>query len=205
MALLYSIILSCACISGVLLSKSEKKVKLKIPRVTLIVAIILFITFIIQSIYPETLAQFQRDEIAIVEGEFWRVFTALFFQDGGLAGAVFNITALLFVGSIAEHYFRKLQWLILFFIGGILTGIIAIFWQPIGAGNSIANFSLAGGLLIYSLLQQNNTVKIITIVGLVASIYLLFMKDIHGVAIFIGIYLWSMRRCFIRVRPRQNT
>jgi rhomboid protease GluP len=132
---------------------------------------------------------FRRDASLIFSGEIWRITTALFVQDGGLMGGIFNIIALLFIGLAIQHYYGKYQWLIIFFLGGILSELVAIYWQPIGAGNSVATFALAGSLLLSTLGEGNTKTQIISIIGILSGILLFLLKDIHGAALIIGLII----------------
>lgn len=89
----------------------------KIPWVTLIVACLISACLILQILLPQLLALFMRNKPLILKGELWRIITALFFQDGGLAGGIFNIVGLLFIGSLAERFWSRKNWLIIFFAG----------------------------------------------------------------------------------------
>jgi membrane associated rhomboid family serine protease len=83
---------------------------------------------------------------ALVHGEPWRWVTSLLVQDGGVAGTVSNLGFLLVVGAAAEQVVRRTA-LAGLYLGAALAGQVAgVFWQPVGAGNSIAICGLAGGL-----------------------------------------------------------
>ena len=41
--------------------------------------------------------------------------------------------------------------LALFLGGGVCSEAIALSWKPVGAGNSVANFSVAGGVIVWCL------------------------------------------------------
>ena len=90
--------------------------------------------------------------------------------------------------------------LIIFFAGGILSELVALAWQPTGAGNSIANFSLAASIAIFCLVfDSSKWVRSMAIIVPGAGIILLFLKDIHGAAITFGmlialLFIWSDRR-----------
>ncbi|TCO59841.1 hypothetical protein EV192_104684 [Actinocrispum wychmicini] len=43
---------------------------------------------------PQLLEQFRRDPAALAAGEWWRVVTPMFFQDGHLLGTVVNLVML---------------------------------------------------------------------------------------------------------------
>jgi membrane associated rhomboid family serine protease len=118
----------------------------KTPWTTLIVAGLISAGLILQIILPQLLALCMRNRLLILKGELWRLITALFFQDGGLAGGISNIVGLLFIGSLAEQFWTRKEWLIIFFIGGILSEVAGFWWQPSGAGNSVANLCLAASV-----------------------------------------------------------
>jgi membrane associated rhomboid family serine protease len=83
---------------------------------------------------------------ALTHGEPWRGVTSLLVQDGGVAGTVSNLGFLLAVGVAAEQVLRRPS-LVGLYLGAALAGQAAgVFWQPVGAGNSIAICGLAGGL-----------------------------------------------------------
>jgi hypothetical protein len=108
-------------------------------------------------------------------------------QDGGLSGSIFNLVSLVLVGSVAERLWDRQRWLVIFFAGGILSQIVGFAWQPVGAGNSIANFSLAASIAILCLVRNTSRVgQGMAILSLGAGVILLFLKDIHGPAMMIG-------------------
>ncbi len=180
--ILYTIVLWSAFIS----SRLSELTKDKIPIVTLTLSSVLFIILALQMAYPPLLQMFERNTALIVDGEVWRIVTALFFQDGGLIGGIINIFYLLLIGSVTEMRLGKYRFLIVFFMGGILSECIALLWQPIGAGNSVANFALAGSLLFLVLTKASAKLKILSMIGFLGAILLVFLKDIHGGAVIIG-------------------
>jgi membrane associated rhomboid family serine protease len=99
---------------------------------------------------PAVLRVLERTPAGL-SGEWWRSFTALFVQDGGLAGTIVNLAFLIVIGSIAEQVFDRLRWLLLYFIPALAGEFAAYAWQPIGAGNSVAVCGLAGGLILIML------------------------------------------------------
>lgn len=63
-----------------------------------------------QLIHPALLTLLERDAARIRQGEWWRLATALLVQDGGLAGGISNIAALLLIGSQAEQLLQRRVW-----------------------------------------------------------------------------------------------
>ena len=130
---------------------------------------------------------FQRDTSQILRGEWWRIGTALFFQDGGLAGGATNIAALLCIGGLAEQRLRRSVWIGAYLAGGLITECIALSWQPVGAGNSIGSCALAGALIGTLLLgDAGRPAKVFGIAAGAAAVLLVAMRDIHGAAALVG-------------------
>jgi membrane associated rhomboid family serine protease len=154
---------------------------------TLIMAIAIGIPTTLQFVFPAILTTLERDTARFLAGDWWRIVTALFVQDGGVAGSVFNLVNLLFVGSVAERVWGRRRWLTVFFVCGVLSEIVGLAWQPVGAGNSIANFGLAASVAAWCLMSSRQLpVRIVAAVALLAGVPLLLMRDIHGAATVIG-------------------
>jgi membrane associated rhomboid family serine protease len=159
----------------------------KIPVVTLTLVIAIAIPSVLQFFFPAILPTFERDYTQFRAGDWWRLVTPLFVQDGGVAGTMFNLVGLLLVGSIAERMWGSGRWLVIFFTAGILSQGIGFVWQPVGAGNSVGNFGLAASIAVYCLiLPALPGVKIASCLTLGAGIILLLLQDIHGAAILLG-------------------
>ena len=170
----------------------------RIPRATLLMTLAIAIPSTFQFFFPTLLHLFERDLSRIAAGEWWRVVTALFVQDGGIAGSLFNLVSLLLLGSVAEQRWGSRRWLFIFLVGGILSQFIAFLWQPMGAGNSVANFSLAGSMAMSCLISAPRPARIASVMSLAACSVLLALKDIHGAAAFIGciialVLIWQER------------
>jgi len=158
------------------------------PVMTFAICLVLVFCLLFQFIYPSLLSLFERNTPAIYRGQWWRIFTALFFQDGWLWGGLSNIILLAVIGSLAEQFLGSVKWLNLYFLVGILTEIFALKWQPLGAGNSIAVMGLAASIIVYVVVKQRSE-KIIglAILSMLPTLYLLFQHDIHGMAFLMGL------------------
>lgn len=173
-----------AVMGGRLLAASAGR---RVPVATLCMAIAVGAGLLLQLAWPPALAMFRRDADAIATGELWRLGTALFFQDGGLAGGLFNLTLLALIGTAAEQVWRPLLWLVVYFGGGLLTEIAALWWQPVGAGNSVACFALAGSLFALAVTARGRgPLRLLGGAGFAAAVVLMARQDIHGIAIAIG-------------------
>jgi len=161
-----------------------------VPYATLALTIAIAIPTTLQFFFPSVLQEFERDYIKFLAGDWWRIITPLFVQDGGVSGSIFNLVSLVLVGSVAERLWGSQRWLIIFFAGGILSQIVGFAWQPIGAGNSVANFCLAASIAVLCLaLNGSRAVKLTAILALLTALILLFLKDIHGPAMLLGILI----------------
>jgi hypothetical protein len=68
--------------------------------------------------------------------------------------------------------------------------LIGFVWQPIGAGNSVANFSLAASVAALCLLRRPPMpVQVAALVALGADVLLVLLQDIHGPAALTGAIL----------------
>jgi membrane associated rhomboid family serine protease len=103
-----------------------------------------------QAADRDLLSRFERTP-AELHGDWWRIATALFLQDGGVVGAVSNLAFLGLIGVAAEQVLSRPRWLLHYFGIGLAVEVLAYCWQPTGAGNSIAVCALAGGVAAASL------------------------------------------------------
>ncbi len=157
------------------------------PLTTILLALAIAVSSTLQFFFPSMLSALQRDYAQILRGEWWRIVTALFVQDGGVSGAVFNVLSLLLIGRMAEQLWGGKRMIIVFFAGAIIGELAGFAWQPIGAGNSVGNFSLAAGIAAISLMRQHNKIAIIgALAALRADAALIVLHDIHGAAALAG-------------------
>ena len=164
--------------------------KSKFPRTTFLLLLAISIPSALQFSFPTILSTFQRDYERFLHGDWWRLISPLFVQDGGVTGMIFNLFSLALVGSIAERIWNGRSMLITFFTGGIIAELVGFAWQPIGAGNSVGNFSLAASIAVVSLMHNlPKPMKILAILALGADFVLLGLRDIHGAAAMIGAIL----------------
>jgi hypothetical protein len=176
-----------------------------VPHVTILLVALVAIPTSVQFVIPWLLPLFERDTHLFLAGEWWRIVSALFVQDGGISGAVFNVVSLGLVGSVAEAMEDGRPLFLLFVVGGVCSEVVALSWQPVGAGNSIANFSVAGGVIAWCLMRRRPwPIAAVALTTLAAHLALLAMLDIHGAAALIGFVLglmlvWRGRRW--RIRP----
>ena len=115
----------------------------RFPVVTAVVFAVTGVSNVLQFLVPGMLVRLERAPAGL-HGDWWRTGTALFVQDGGVAGTLSNLAFLVAAGAVAEQVTSRPRWLLGYF-GAALTGELAGYaWQPYGGGNSIAICGLAG-------------------------------------------------------------
>ena len=211
-SLLYLIVLYGACIAGLIQIGTRSGLAThatnrthfirRVPWATLLLSTAISIPTTLQFFFPSILVVLRRDAAAFSAGDWWRIVTPLFVQDEGVSGSIFNLSSLLLVGSVAESLWGWARWLIIFFVGGILGEIISFAWQPVGAGNSLANFSLAGSVAVMCLtLQPLRMQRIASELSLGAGLLLLLLHDHHGAATAFGCCIAIALIWFDHYRP----
>lgn len=177
--------------SGLLQKRSP--VAWALPGKSIVTAALVAGMLALQLHLPIVLEMFARRPSLIHGGEIWRAGTALFVQDGGLAGGLFDLVLLLAIGPLAETRLGPMRWAISYFAGGMITEVLALAWQPQGAGNSIACFALAGTLVVTCLIRRRDwRAAVAAGVGLTGMAALLALHDIHGIGYLIGALLGAI-------------
>ena len=171
------------------------------PWLTLGVMALLALALAAQLVSPDVLLRYRRDATHIIgEGQYYRLFTALWLQDAGGRGGLYNLAMLGIIGASAEQYWDRRLWLACYFGVGLAIEVLALGWQPSGAGNSIAVFGLAGSLLALTR-DRKPALYIPRAIGVAAAVMLAWQRDIHGAAALLGAFLGM---AFARTRWARN-
>ncbi len=134
----------------------------KQSKVTVILIAINIIIFLLMTIdggstSANVLISFgAKDNLLIADGQFWRLFTAMFLHIG-FQHIVLNMVTLYFLGSQIEYIFGSIRFLIIYLISGIGGNIVSFALSPsISAGASTAIFGLFGAYLALGLEFKQN-------------------------------------------------
>lgn len=119
----------------------------RVPLLTLSVLLVTVIANAAQVLDTGLLESWERSP-QMSHGEWWRLGTALFVQDGGALGTIANLGFLLVLGTLCEQVFTRWEWSACYFGAGVIGEIAGHFWQPVGAGNSVAVCGIAGALVV---------------------------------------------------------
>jgi hypothetical protein len=160
-----------------------RNAKLRKPLLTLSVCGFLLATLMAQLLFPQLLLLFRRDTTRIFSGEWWRIASALIFQDGGLIGGLTNIAALFWIGNAVEQVRSRRDWLLIGFAGALIAECYAFRWQPTGAGNSVFTCSLAGSLIsAHSFSKASASSRALQVAATLSALFLAAGHDLHGAA-----------------------
>jgi rhomboid protease GluP len=95
----------------------------------------------------------------INSGQYYRLLTAMFLH-GGLLHIVFNMYALKSLGPFIESIYGRLQFIIIYFLGGICSSLLSYFFSDgMSVGASGAIFALLGAALIFGVKNKSEIGK----------------------------------------------
>lgn len=113
-----------------------------------------------------------------LDGEWWRVFTSCFLHIG-VIHLLFNMYALLYIGTLLEPFLGKTRFLAAYIIAGVAASLTSLWWHEltISAGASGAIFGLYGvfiALLTSDLIEKSTRKELITSMGVFVGYNLLY-------------------------------
>lgn len=188
-ALLPGIGLSSAFVAGMIAIRAAARRRGgSVPMLTLACFLVVAAFSLAQlAVAPGLLRLLMRDAASVRSGEPWRLLTSLLVQDGGWAGAAFNLVALLAIGAVAERMLGRPRWGLVAAVSVAGAQALALRWQPVGAGNSILDFGLAGAVAAACLAARPARRAFVpAIAALACFVLLLVERDVHGAAAVAG-------------------
>ncbi len=190
---------------GVLLIRARSQ-QFRVPWVTLAIALVTLVVGVLALFDPVLLAAISRDREALLAGEWWRIITPLFGQDGGGFGLTFNLVALLAFGTFVELAFGWRMLLVTYFAAGLVSEVAAYTLLPGQgfAGNSVANFGLVGLLAVVAATQAF-PLRLLGGLVLLGGLLLLIGGNLHGVGFAVGglVGLVYVLVAWAKTRPRR--
>jgi len=155
--------------------------------------------------FPQILFAFWRSP-AFWTGEWWRLVTPLFVQSEGWGQYVYNVLTALFLLPLAEKFYGK-RLSVLYFVSGILGSEVffyAFYPDTNGAGSSVANYGVMGGLFVFAFRHRqelSRSTVVFVISGLCPSFFLSFRQDVHGNGMLLGALLACLMRSRVDTVP----
>lgn len=159
------------------------------PWATVVLAAVTTVISVAGELDAEVLSALDRNRELLLDGQWWRIVTPLFVQDGGWLGTIVNLVALLVAGTMAELLYSRWVMLAVYFVSGLVSEVAAytVFPGQGFAGNSVAIVGLTALCLITIAVREQGVTRIIAMLGLVAGVVLLVMGDLHGVGFAVGL------------------
>lgn len=147
--------------------------------------------YVLQTFFPVVLDKFAQQPAAIANGEYWRLFTAMFLHAPlgarfGIFHILFNMYILRMYGPNVEEAFGKVRFVLMYLLAGLGGGTLSYLLSHCGVrgvGASGAIFGVVGILLVYLYRRRTSTFvaayqrSLMTFVG----INLLFGFLVNGV------------------------
>ncbi|MEU1630500.1 rhomboid family intramembrane serine protease [Streptomyces sp. NPDC020096] len=119
------------------------------PPVTSMVLVVTVVMVVLQYAVPGLADHLMRRPGALADGQWWRVFTALFVQSSGAVQIAINLPSLLAVGTVANRVLGPWRWLAVYFASGLAAQYVSLAsWSPHGGGCSLAICGLVGALAV---------------------------------------------------------
>ena len=186
---LLAVLVTASVVAGGLVLRQRGK-RLVFPGVTIAIAAVTLVVSVIGEFDRGILDLLGRDEFGLTQqGEWWRIVTPLFVQDGGWAGLIFNLVALLVLGTLVESIFGRGMLGVVYFAGGLISEAFAYTLLPDQgfAGNSVANMGLAGLIGIVAVTTAAVPARILGGLSVVAGAWLVFTGNLHGIGYVVGV------------------
>ncbi|MFW9898018.1 MAG: rhomboid family intramembrane serine protease [Candidatus Thorarchaeota archaeon] len=154
----------------------------KEAKITLLLIFINLTSYIVFNLildieYLLLLAQINSK--VIVDFELWRLITSMFLH-ADVIHLFSNMVALLIFGAAVENNFRRYQYLIIYFLSGLIGNISSLILLPlnvISLGASGAIFGLIGAAFIFFAREDHSFI----LLGLIYIVYFIIMSFTPGI------------------------
>ena len=145
----------------------------------------------------------QVNSSIINDYEYWRLFSSMFLHSD-LLHLFMNMFALLLYGSLVEKFFKRYEYLIIYFLSGFLGNLFTLMLYPpnsLSVGASGAIFGLLGAAIVLVARSNERTVLVLAIIYLVYFLVASFQPGINAWAHLFGLiggllfgYLFNQKR-----------
>ena len=168
----------------VLEASNFKEARITIFLISINVLLYFFFSLAFEDLFYQLV---QINSNIFVELEIWRLFTSMFLH-GDLMHLFSNMIALLLFGTYIELNFSKFEFLLIYFISGLIGNILSLFLLPFNAislGASGAIFGLIGATLSILIVERDTP---LIILGLFYVFYFVFSSFSPGINYFAHIF-----------------
>jgi rhomboid protease GluP len=165
--------------------ESVKQIRLTLSLI--VINVLFYFAFNVDINFNFFMLLIQINQNVLLNFEVWRLLTAIFLH-ADLFHLVSNMFGLLIFGTFLEQYVKKLHYVALYLISGIIGNIFTLMLFPpdtISLGASGAIFGLIGASF-YIILNEGE--KILIIIGLVYITYFLISSFLPGINVWAHIF-----------------
>jgi len=170
-------------------------------------SLICVIAFVLQNIVNGFTDMFILNLSALYGFQIWRFVTAIFLH-GGIVHLIYNLFALLLFGFILERIIGSRNFLIVFFLSGIIGNLVSVNFYPSSLGASGAIYGVIGCVAIlepmmmvwaFGLLMPMFVAAILWIAGGVLGMLGMFNDNTGYVAHLSGIVIGIISGIVFRI------
>jgi rhomboid protease GluP len=128
------------------------------PVATYSIIAVCFVVFLLQQANPSITTLGEQDNILIMQGQWWRLFTVMFLHESWLH-ILTNMLSLYFIGPFVERIYGTGRYLILYFGTGLIASLTYLFLGPssipaVGASGAIAGIFGVLGAFFFAYRSQ---------------------------------------------------
>ena len=171
----------------VLTPEQIKKSKLSLTLIGINVSIYIVVNLILGLVFLFNLAQVNH--LVVNQGEYWRLFTAMFVHAD--FGHLFNnMIAILFLGAATEENCTKLEYLVIYLVSGLIGNLFTL-WLTSPASISLgASGAISGlmGVILIIIDRKTPYMKIYTILYIFSFFVSAFAPGIGTWAHIFGLF-----------------
>ncbi|HMH59398.1 MAG TPA: rhomboid family intramembrane serine protease [Galbitalea sp.] len=177
-------------VAGLQVAARLRPVNRRFPIVAVVSTLVIGIPSLLQFAVPSIGAALSRQPSLELQGQWWRILTAVMAQDGGLVGAIFNLVVVAVVVTLGERAWGRWRTVVLFLGPSVVLNLLAIAWNAPGGGSSFASDALLLSMCALGVLTLRRPLILICAgIAAAAGIVLVGANDAHGVAMLLGAVL----------------
>jgi len=165
-----------------------------VPVVAIVATIVVGVPSLLQFAIPAVGHLLRRDPAeTLLHGQWWRPFTALLAQDGGLSAAIFNLVVVALATAASEWIVGRARTIVLLLLPSILVNLLALTWGATGGGSSFAVDGLMVAVVVRCAIRgADPLIRVAAVLPVASGVVLVLLDDAHGVAMLIGAALGAL-------------
>ncbi len=151
------------------------------------------IAYLIMKLDPNVFIWGAQANTLVLQGQYWRIFTAMFLHDpSNYFHLGLNMLSLFFIGRAVEVFYGKWRYLVIYLISGILGGISFLLLSPgeVAVGASGAIFGVFGALGVFYIINRR-ALGAYGSGAIMNWVFWLLLNLVFGISAGSGIAIWG--------------